>query len=138
MIANGYHRTMPCPFSRRKDCCSTHTATCISAENSEPIGNVLNEHRRGAVLQGREPGTPRRSQKPRVSDVPEPLAMVNVGAMKQVVAVRAVSRTRLPSEARPRTAAARGAGGTLTFVTRPRRSTKPGGRMRPIPSREDN
>ena len=53
-------------------------------ENSEPIGNVLDDAGRGAVLPRRQPGAPRARQGQGCPTCLSPCQM-NVGAIKQVV-----------------------------------------------------
>ena len=61
MIANGYQRTMPCPFQTQGLLLNPY-GDLHYCENSEAIGNVLDDAGRGALLQGREPGASRARQ----------------------------------------------------------------------------
>ena len=58
MIANGYHRTMPCPF-QSQGLLLNPNGDLHYCENSQKLGNVLDDAGRRAVFQGREPDAPR-------------------------------------------------------------------------------
>ena len=58
MIANGYQRTMPCPF-RTQGLLLNPYGDLHYCENSKAIGNVLDDARRRAVFRGRQPRAPR-------------------------------------------------------------------------------
>ena len=58
MIANGYIRTMPCPF-RTQGLLLNPDGDLFYCENSDLLGNVLDDGAERAVLQGREPGASR-------------------------------------------------------------------------------
>ena len=87
MIANGYHRTMPCPF-QSQGLLLNPNGDLHYCENSEKLGNVLDDPVEGAVLQGREPGAPAASEGQGLPDLPEPVP----GQRRRDEAVR--SRTR--------------------------------------------
>ena len=57
MIANGYKRTMPCPF-QSQGLLLNPNGDLHYCENSEKLGNVLDDIGRRALLQGREPDAP--------------------------------------------------------------------------------
>jgi MoaA/NifB/PqqE/SkfB family radical SAM enzyme len=83
MIANGYHRTMPCPF-QSQGLLLNPEGNLFYCENSEKLGNVLDE---GAeVLYYRAANLAHREQlKERTCPTCLSPCQVNVGAMKQVV-----------------------------------------------------
>ena len=60
MIANGYHRTMPCPF-QRQGLLLNPNGDLLYCENSKKIGNVLDTPGRRAVL--RAPRTSRTARR---------------------------------------------------------------------------
>jgi MoaA/NifB/PqqE/SkfB family radical SAM enzyme len=83
MIANGYHRTMPCPF-QRQGLLLNPNGDLFYCENSAKLGNVLDTpaaelYYQAANLEGRE--------RLKHDTCPTCLSpcQVNVGAMKQVV-----------------------------------------------------
>ena len=84
MIANGYQRTMPCPF-QSQGLLLNPNGDLHYCENSQKIGNVLDDAGGGALLQGREPRAPRRRSKDEVCPTCLSPCQVNVGAMKQFV-----------------------------------------------------
>ena len=63
MIANGYHREAPCPF-QTQGIMLNPDGGLFFCENSEVVGNVLTEDRRGDLLPGVEPEAPRLDQGP--------------------------------------------------------------------------
>ena len=102
MIANGYQRTMPCPFQTQGLLLNPY-GDLYYCENSKPIGNVLDHAGRGALLQGREPRPPRARQGHDLPDLPQPVP----GERRRdeaVRAVREVPHARVPGEARSRPA----------------------------------
>jgi MoaA/NifB/PqqE/SkfB family radical SAM enzyme len=83
MIANGYQRTMPCPF-QRQGLLLNPEGNLFYCENSDKLGNVLDDsaetlYFRVANLQHRE------EMKAKVCPTCLSPCQVNVGAMKQVV-----------------------------------------------------
>lgn len=83
MIANGYHRTMPCPF-QRQGLLLNPNGELFYCENSKKLGNVLDTpagdlYFGASQLEGRE--TLKRETCPTCLSP----CQVNVGAMKQVV-----------------------------------------------------
>ena len=83
MIANGYHRTMPCPF-QSQGLLLNPDGSLFYCENSEQIGNVLEEpaeelYFKAANLAHRE------AIKQKVCPTCLSPCQVNVGAMKQVI-----------------------------------------------------
>jgi MoaA/NifB/PqqE/SkfB family radical SAM enzyme len=83
MIANGYHRTMPCPF-QRQGLLLNPNGELFYCENSQKLGNVLDTpagdlYFGASQLEGRE--TLKRETCPTCLSP----CQVNVGAMKQVV-----------------------------------------------------
>ena len=108
MIANGYQRTMPCPF-QSQGLLLNPNGDLHYCENSQKLGNVLDDARRVALLQGREPRAPRASQERGLPDLPEPVP----GQRRRDEAVRAlreVPQARLPGEAGPGAASRHAAG----------------------------
>ena len=85
MIANGYQRTMPCPF-QSQGLLLNPNGDLHYCENSQKLGNVLDDAGRGALLQGREPRAPRADQGQGLPHLPEPLP----GERRRDEAVRAV------------------------------------------------
>jgi sulfatase maturation enzyme AslB (radical SAM superfamily) len=83
MIANGYHRTMPCPFQTQGLLLNPY-GDLYFCENSEPIGNVLNEPAEELYFKA-ESQAHRADLKDRVCPTCLSPCQVNVGAMKQVV-----------------------------------------------------
>ena len=83
MIANGYQRTMPCPF-QRQGLLLNPEGNLFYCENSEKLGNVLDDsaktlYYKAANLAHRE------EMKKKVCPTCLSPCQVNVGAMKQVV-----------------------------------------------------
>jgi hypothetical protein len=83
MIANGYHRTMPCPF-QSQGLLLNPEGNLFYCENSEKLGNVLDDtaealYFRAANLAHRE------QMKEKTCPTCLSPCQVNVGAMKQVV-----------------------------------------------------
>jgi len=83
MIANGYHRTMPCPFQTQGLLLNPY-GDLYFCENSEPIGNVLNQPAEELYFKA-ESQAHRADLKDRVCPTCLSPCQVNVGAMKQVV-----------------------------------------------------
>jgi MoaA/NifB/PqqE/SkfB family radical SAM enzyme len=83
MIANGYHRTMPCPF-RSQGLLLNPTGDLHYCENSQAIGNVL-ETPAGELYFRAENLAHREHIKSDVCPTCLSPCQVNVGAMKQVV-----------------------------------------------------
>jgi sulfatase maturation enzyme AslB (radical SAM superfamily) len=83
MIANGYHRTMPCPFQTQGLLLNPY-GDLYFCENSEPIGNVLNGPAEELYFKA-ESQAHRADLKDRVCPTCLSPCQVNVGAMKQVV-----------------------------------------------------
>ncbi len=83
MIANGYHRTMPCPF-QRQGLLLNPNGDLFYCENSAKLGNVLDQH--AGELYFSVANLAHREQMKR-DTCPTCLSpcQVNVGAMKQVV-----------------------------------------------------
>jgi hypothetical protein len=83
MIANGYHRTMPCPF-QNQGLLLNPEGNLFYCENSEKLGNVLDED--AEALYFRAANLARRDEMIEKT-CPTCLSpcQVNVGAMKQVV-----------------------------------------------------
>jgi MoaA/NifB/PqqE/SkfB family radical SAM enzyme len=83
MIANGYHRTMPCPF-QSQGLLLNPEGNLFYCENSEKLGNVLDDS--AAALYYRAANLAHREQM-KAKTCPTCLSpcQVNVGAMKQVV-----------------------------------------------------
>jgi MoaA/NifB/PqqE/SkfB family radical SAM enzyme len=83
MIANGYHRTMPCPF-QNQGLLLNPEGNLFYCENSEKLGNVLDEN--AEALYFRAANLAHREQ---LIEKTCPTCLspcqVNVGAMKQVV-----------------------------------------------------
>ena len=83
MIANGYHRTMPCPFQRRA-CCSTRMAICSTARTRRRSA-TSSTRRRGDLYFGAANLEHREALKHDTCPTCLSPCQVNVGAMKQVV-----------------------------------------------------
>src|SRR5438045_9041774 len=83
MIANGYHRTMPCPF-QSQGLLLNPEGNLFYCENSEKLGNVLAE---GAeALYDRAANLAHREQlEEKTCHTCLSPCQVNVGAMKQIV-----------------------------------------------------
>jgi len=83
MIANGYQRTMPCPF-QRQGLLLNPTGDLHYCENSEKLGNVLDESAEALYFKA-ENLAHRDRIKEKVCPTCLSPCQVNVGAMKQVV-----------------------------------------------------
>ena len=83
MIANGYHRTMPCPF-QSQGLLLNPNGDLHYCENSQRIGNVLDDQA-GALYFRAENLAHREHLKSHVCPTCLSPCQVNVGAMKQVV-----------------------------------------------------
>ena len=84
MIANGYHRTMPCPF-QSQGLLLNPNGDLHYCENSQKLGNVLDDA--GRQRSTTRPRTSRTAQHIKDAVCPTCLSpcQVNVGAMKQFV-----------------------------------------------------
>lgn len=83
MIANGYHRTMPCPF-QRQGLLLNPNGDLFFCENSEKLGNVL-ETPASDLYFGKVQQEGREKMKRDTCPTCLSPCQVNVGAMKQVV-----------------------------------------------------
>lgn len=83
MIANGYHRTMPCPF-QRQGLLLNPNGDLFYCENSEKLGNVL-ETPAAELYFGKTQLDGREKMKRETCPTCLSPCQVNVGAMKQVV-----------------------------------------------------
>ncbi len=83
MIANGYHRTMPCPFQSRV-CCSTRTATCTTARTRRSSATCSTTSAEALYFKA-ENLAHREHLKNDVCPTCLSPCQVNVGAMKQFV-----------------------------------------------------
>jgi MoaA/NifB/PqqE/SkfB family radical SAM enzyme len=83
MIANGYHRTMPCPF-QSQGLLLNPTGDLHYCENSQKLGNVL-DHSAESLYFGDANLTHREHLKNHVCPTCLSPCQVNVGAMKQFV-----------------------------------------------------
>jgi MoaA/NifB/PqqE/SkfB family radical SAM enzyme len=83
MIANGYHRTMPCPF-QSQGLLLNPNGDLHYCENSEKLGNVLDDTA-SALYYKAESLAHREHLKDKVCPTCLSPCQVNVGAMKQVV-----------------------------------------------------
>jgi sulfatase maturation enzyme AslB (radical SAM superfamily) len=83
MIANGYHRTMPCPF-QSQGLLLNPNGDLHYCENSEKLGNVLDESAESLYFKA-ENLRHRRHLKDKVCPTCLSPCQVNVGAMKQFV-----------------------------------------------------
>jgi sulfatase maturation enzyme AslB (radical SAM superfamily) len=83
MIANGYHRTMPCPF-QRQGLLLNPNGDLFFCENSEKLGNVL-ETAPDELYFGKVQQEGREKMKRETCPTCLSPCQVNVGAMKQVV-----------------------------------------------------
>jgi sulfatase maturation enzyme AslB (radical SAM superfamily) len=93
MIANGYHRTMPCPF-QRQGLLLNPNGDLYYCENSKKIGNAI-ETPPDALYFGAGNLTDREALKRDTCPTCLSPCQVNVGAMKQVVPyVKFLSRAR--------------------------------------------
>ena len=83
MIANGYRRTMPCPF-QNQGLLLNPDGSLYYCENSEKIGNVLEEPARGVYFRAANLAH-REEMKRKICSTCLSPCQVNVGAMKQVI-----------------------------------------------------
>ena len=83
MIANGYHRTMPCPF-QSQGLLLNPNGDLHYCENSQKIGNVLDESAESLYFKA-ENLTHRQQIKDEICPTCLSPCQVNVGAMKQFV-----------------------------------------------------
>ena len=102
MIANGYQRTMPCPF-QTQGLLLNPNGDLHYCENSEKLGNVLDDAAEELYFKA-ENLAHREHLKDKVCPTCLSPCQVNVGAMKQFVPVREVPDARVPGEARSRPA----------------------------------
>ena len=72
MIANGYVRTMPCPF-RSQGLLLNPDGTLFYCENSKAIGNVSGQGRRPDLLRRGEPRLPGHLRGDDLPELPQPL-----------------------------------------------------------------
>ena len=101
MIANGYQRTMPCPFKSQGLLLNSNGAL-FYCENSQEIGNVRETPAGDLYLPARQPGPPRQLRRDDLQDVPEPVP----GQRRRDEAGRALREVPPPrrqGEARPGT-----------------------------------
>jgi MoaA/NifB/PqqE/SkfB family radical SAM enzyme len=83
MIANGYHRTMPCPF-QSQGLLLNPEGNLFYCENSEKIGNVLDDSAEALYFKASNLAH-REHIKEKICPTCLSPCQVNVGAMKQVV-----------------------------------------------------
>src|SRR5688572_15068019 len=83
MIANGYKRTMPCPF-RSQGLLLNPEGTLYYCENSQPLGNVLDEGAEALYFKAEHIADRDEFEKTICATCLSP-CQVNVGAMKQFV-----------------------------------------------------
>ncbi|HKY22647.1 MAG TPA: radical SAM protein [Vicinamibacterales bacterium] len=83
MIANGYHRTMPCPF-QSQGLLLNPEGNLFYCENSEKLGNVLDESAEALYFKAANLAH-REDLKTKTCPTCLSPCQVNVGAMKQVV-----------------------------------------------------
>jgi len=83
MIANGYHRTMPCPF-KSQGLLLNPNGDLHYCENSQKIGNLLDESAETVYFKA-ESQAHREHIKEKICPTCLSPCQVNVGAMKQVV-----------------------------------------------------
>ena len=118
MIANGYQRTMPCPF-QSQGLLLNPDGDLHYCENSEKLGNVLDDGAEALYFKAENLAHREHLQEQRLPDLPEPVP----GERRRDEAVRSlreVPHARLPGEARsgaPRRDDA-GAGGQWTVTGR--------------------
>ena len=84
MIANGYKRTMPCPFQTQGLLLNPERRPVLLRELGADRQRAR-RRRRGALLQGREPRASRAPRRTKVCPTCLSPCQVNVGAMKQFV-----------------------------------------------------
>ena len=84
MIANGYQRTMPCPF-QSQGLLLNPNGDLHYCENSREARQRPRRHRRGALFQGARTSMHRQHLKDKVCPTCLSPCQVNVGAMKQFV-----------------------------------------------------
>ena len=83
MIANGYVRTMPCPF-RSQGLLLNPDGTLFYCENSKPLGNIMQESAEQLYFKAEHLADRATFEKTICKNCLSP-CQVNVGAMKQVV-----------------------------------------------------
>ncbi len=83
MIANGYHRTMPCPF-QRQGLLLNPNGDLFYCENSAKLGNMLDAPAGDLYFGAAEPRDARGDEGETCPTCLSP-CQVNVGAMKQIV-----------------------------------------------------
>jgi MoaA/NifB/PqqE/SkfB family radical SAM enzyme len=83
MIANGYQRTMPCPF-RTQGLLLNPEGTLFYCENSQPLGNVLDDSAESLYFKAAHLADRDTFEKTICANCLSP-CQVNVGAMKQFV-----------------------------------------------------
>ena len=99
MIANGYHRTMPCPF-QSQGLLLNPNGDLHYCENSEKLGNVLDDSAESLYFKAESLAAPRAPEGPGMPDLPQPVP----GERRRdeaVRAVREVPEARLRRQARP-------------------------------------
>ena len=72
MIANGYHRLVPCPFQTQGIMLNPN-GDLFFCENSDVVGNVRDEDPEEIYFREVEPGAPRLDQGREVPDLPQPV-----------------------------------------------------------------
>jgi MoaA/NifB/PqqE/SkfB family radical SAM enzyme len=83
MIANGYQRTMPCPF-RTQGVLLNPDGTLFYCENSQPLGNVLDDSAEALYYKAEHLADRANFERTICANCLSP-CQVNVGAMKQLV-----------------------------------------------------
>jgi MoaA/NifB/PqqE/SkfB family radical SAM enzyme len=83
MIANGYRRTMPCPF-RTQGVLLNPDGTLFYCENSQPLGNVLDDSAEALYYKAEHLADREQFERTICANCLSP-CQVNVGAMKQLV-----------------------------------------------------
>jgi sulfatase maturation enzyme AslB (radical SAM superfamily) len=83
MIANGYQRTMPCPF-RTQGVLLNPDGTLFYCENSQPLGNVLDDSAEALYYKAEHLADRENFERTICANCLSP-CQVNVGAMKQLV-----------------------------------------------------
>jgi MoaA/NifB/PqqE/SkfB family radical SAM enzyme len=83
MIANGYQRTMPCPF-RTQGVLLNPEGTLFYCENSQPLGNVLDDSAEALYYKAEHLADRENFERTICANCLSP-CQVNVGAMKQLV-----------------------------------------------------